>query len=524
MQEALGGARAAVAAAVTAVGESVWQVPQAQLLEVLRVAAELRGAVESVFLGVVAEVDARDGGVGSRTVGVVREVTGGSPGAVVRDVAAARVVGSGGVLAGFGQRLRVGRVNREHVDVAVRCLEGVPGHLMVTAQDRAVVTGFLTTMVDAGSDASALRGAVRVLLDRLDPDGSGRVDPHAGARRFLDLGTDATGMLVGRFQLDAAAGAVVRAAIDAHSAPAPEHPDGDGVMVRDPRTARQRRADALTTVAELALGVGTPRRGERPRIVVHTTPHQLAAAGSAGGSSGPFGGTRPPGSTKSFSGSGVPDGTGWPDGSESSPGSGPPGGTESFNGASPAGPGWLPAPRAASATCGCTSGGADRADRVDGGDRWAATAVTESGHVVPPWLLGRLSCDAVLQRVLVDPDLGPLDVGREHRLATLAQRRALAVRDGGCVICGAPPDWCDAHHVTPWAHGGATDLVNLALLCPRHHTDVHTGTWDLHHDAHGKIQLIPPRHHDPTRTPRSPVFHTTTATLDQLDLSGAPAP
>ncbi|HET9633086.1 MAG TPA: HNH endonuclease signature motif containing protein, partial [Terrabacter sp.] len=56
-----------------------------------------------------------------------------------------------------------------------------------------------------------------------------------------------------------------------------------------------------------------------------------------------------------------------------------------------------------------------------------------------------------------------------------AQRRALAQRDGGCSYpgCTIPPQWCDAHHVVHWLHGGATDLSNGALLCGRHHIVVH---------------------------------------------------
>ena len=45
----------------------------------------------------------------------------------------------------------------------------------------------------------------------------------------------------------------------------------------------------------------------------------------------------------------------------------------------------------------------------------------------------------------------------------------------GCTFpgCSRPPAWCDAHHVWHWCDGGPTDLSNLALLCPRHHTIVH---------------------------------------------------
>jgi hypothetical protein len=73
----------------------------------------------------------------------------------------------------------------------------------------------------------------------------------------------------------------------------------------------------------------------------------------------------------------------------------------------------------------------------------------------------------------------PLDVGRRVRLITKPMRRALDVRDRGCVVCGAPPVMCDAHHLVSWIDGGETKTSNLALLCRRHHTDLHKGRWQI---------------------------------------------
>ena len=74
-----------------------------------------------------------------------------------------------------------------------------------------------------------------------------------------------------------------------------------------------------------------------------------------------------------------------------------------------------------------------------------------------------------------------VDNGRARRFATDAQRRALAVRDNGCIIpgCDSPPERCEAHHLIAWQDGGRTDLDNLALLCPRHHTAHHFGVYDI---------------------------------------------
>lgn len=114
--------------------------------------------------------------------------------------------------------------------------------------------------------------------------------------------------------------------------------------------------------------------------------------------------------------------------------------------------------------------------------------MTEWGDALPPSSIRRLACDARVTRVVLDPASQPLDVGRTRRLATIAQRRALEVRDGGCRFagCDRPPGWCDAHHVIPWLEGGATDLDNLVLLCRAHHTLVHR-------NGSAGLRLRPPR-------------------------------
>ena len=71
-----------------------------------------------------------------------------------------------------------------------------------------------------------------------------------------------------------------------------------------------------------------------------------------------------------------------------------------------------------------------------------------------------LRCDPDLYAVVVDSLGQPIDLGRLVRLATTAQRRALTIRDGWCVFpgCDLPIQWCDAHHVDHFEHGGPTDL------------------------------------------------------------------
>jgi len=88
-----------------------------------------------------------------------------------------------------------------------------------------------------------------------------------------------------------------------------------------------------------------------------------------------------------------------------------------------------------------------------------------------------LACDADIARIVMGPDGRPLDLGRSHRVVPPHLRRALDLRDKGCVFtgCHAPTHWCDAHHLVHWIDGGATSEQNSALLCERHHTKVHHG-------------------------------------------------
>ncbi|MGJ7452821.1 DUF222 domain-containing protein, partial [Aquipuribacter sp. MA13-13] len=196
-------------------------------------------------------------------------------------MAAARALGPSGSLREMEPLLAVGDITREHVDVAVQCLDQIPVHLRTQDTDRVTIAGFFAGLAPS-RHALTLKQDAAVLLRELAPEVAERFDPCSHERRFLDWTTDSTGMLLGRFALDPAAGATLRAAVDAASAPTPSQ---DGV--RDPRQARERRADALVQVADTALGVAGPVRGERPRVVVHTTTEQLTGLTSDQAASGP---------------------------------------------------------------------------------------------------------------------------------------------------------------------------------------------------------------------------------------------
>ena len=55
-----------------------------------------------------------------------------------------------------------------------------------------------------------------------------------------------------------------------------------------------------------------------------------------------------------------------------------------------------------------------------------------------------------------------------------------------------PASWTSGHHLVHWIHGGPSDLQNLALLCYRHHWNVHEGGWQLVRTETGKFMTVPP--------------------------------
>ena len=116
-----------------------------------------------------------------------------------------------------------------------------------------------------------------------------------------------------------------------------------------------------------------------------------------------------------------------------------------------------------------------RRQLLDSQGRQPGCGSTLEGSSVTAESIRRLACEADIIPLVLGGPSEILDQGRRRRLVTPGQRLRLAARDRGCTIpgCTVPATWCDAHHVVPWALGGASDLSNYALLCPRHHTWVH---------------------------------------------------
>lgn len=133
--------------------------------------------------------------------------------------------------------------------------------------------------------------------------------------------------------------------------------------------------------------------------------------------------------------------------------------------------------------------------------------------------LRRLAGDAGVIPEVLGGDGEVLDLGREVRIFTRAQRIALLERDGGCAKCHAPPEHCEAHHIRWWDSGGRSDLSNGVMLCTRCHHDIHAQGWEIVAGPR-RVSFIPPPRIDADRTPQPGGIDA----IDLPDLSPPPEP
>jgi Domain of unknown function (DUF222)/HNH endonuclease len=136
----------------------------------------------------------------------------------------------------------------------------------------------------------------------------------------------------------------------------------------------------------------------------------------------------------------------------------------------------------------------------EGGSSWLA-----DGSHVSAETSRRLACDSARVVMRHAADGRVLDVGRRTRAISPALRRALEHRDGGCRFPGCSSRLCDAHHVEPWAAGGATSLANTALLCRRHHRAVHEEGFSMELALDGEARFYRPDGRPLPEAPALPV-------------------
>ncbi|WP_114422794.1 HNH endonuclease signature motif containing protein [Nocardioides houyundeii] len=124
----------------------------------------------------------------------------------------------------------------------------------------------------------------------------------------------------------------------------------------------------------------------------------------------------------------------------------------------------------------------DLAGLLDG----LGAARLETGVRVTAGEARRLACEAGLVPAVLGGRSEPLDLGRERRLHTTAQRRALSLVHA-VAGCERPFSWCEIHHHRlAWSKGGRTDLGNGLPLCGHHHRRAHDPGWDLRQHPGGE--------------------------------------
>ena len=114
------------------------------------------------------------------------------------------------------------------------------------------------------------------------------------------------------------------------------------------------------------------------------------------------------------------------------------------------------------------------------------------GSKLPAAVLEELSCNARWSGLVFDRAGDALWRSRSRRTVTDTQWQALLATYGGCFHCAAPAGMCQAHHITPYSQGGATNLNNLIMVCWNCHHKIHHHNWRIHEHSDGSHTLHPP--------------------------------
>lgn len=105
----------------------------------------------------------------------------------------------------------------------------------------------------------------------------------------------------------------------------------------------------------------------------------------------------------------------------------------------------------------------------------------DTGEEISPAQARRIACSAGILPVVLGGESLPLDLGRQRRFFTEAQRVTLASVYTECATegCDRPYAWSELHHEDPWRRGGETNL-NLAVpLCGHHHRRIHDPNYEV---------------------------------------------
>lgn len=430
------------------------------LEQVIAAGGRLRSAVEALLLAATAALEADRKGSGRAAL---RNEARMSARSAARKAA---VSGQVAQMPTVARGLASGALTVEHAEVladtARRCgpdaVDGAAGLLETAAQ----------------SSPDVLRRDAQRFVAQHDPAAAesllGRQRRERSAALFTD---DETGMGVLNARFDPVSFALVLQAVENYNDALWRLDGGRDGTPEQVRGNRQRLADSvfemLTGRNALATQQGTA--GGAPGPVSNDRPSSAASVADAGG--GPM---RPGGVC---GGRGVGAGSG-DDADVADCGGGPGGGK---------------------CACAASAGGGGRSV-----DRWAPSQapnqlviVADIGVIdgtapdgrcevlgagpVPKSILHDLSPDTRVTGALFAGPGQPLWLGRGRRLASAAQQLAVAIRDRGCVLCGAAMHRCKYHHVDEWdADHGTTDVPNLAALCSDCHNSLHKAGQRLRRD------------------------------------------
>jgi hypothetical protein len=103
------------------------------------------------------------------------------------------------------------------------------------------------------------------------------------------------------------------------------------------------------------------------------------------------------------------------------------------------------------------------------------TARLDTGETISAGEARRIACGAGILPAVLGGRSVALNLGRESRLFSEAQRIAVGLTHDTCAAdgCQKPFAWCELHHREPWSHGGRTDLRDAIPLCHWHHQRIH---------------------------------------------------
>ena len=393
-------------------------------------AKRARAALDAFEARLVRAADRLDGG-GSAGIELMR-ATGGCSGREAhrrfrRAAALVRMPTVAGALA-------EGAITSEHADALARAAEDISAEAVEADE------GLLERVKSLPADLAAREVTDWVHRHQSDEDREARFRRQR-ERRSHRMWTDSDGTVNSRGRFDSVTGAQIKAIIDDLSNRLYQADGGREGRPEQVRTWEQRNADALA----MAVGV---EPGPGPAAIANLN-------GAAGNGPGRAGATSPdrvsPGTSR-----------------DSTADSGPPRAgarTPATRTASQNGPGLSLRNRIMVMA---------HTDAITGADLAARCEIPGAGPI-PRSELERLACEAEIFGVLFSGDGQPLWHGRRLRTVSPQQWRALLARDRGCVLCGAGPGYCHAHHIVAWTAParGPTDIDNLVLVCNRHHRLIH---------------------------------------------------